>query len=132
MRASLTKMFGTKGLRAARSSLVTRAMLAALCVALCRPVPALAFSTSVTIDASKVENRISPLLYGQFMEFMFEGVKGGVHAELLRDRSFEEAPNVAGLPREWERYPDDRGDDYGLAFAWDERVAYPPARALKV
>ncbi|MFL6285195.1 MAG: hypothetical protein ACJ74Q_18810 [Pyrinomonadaceae bacterium] len=93
--------------RAARSSLITRSLLAALCVALCQPVSAFAFSSSVTVDASKVENRISPLLYGQFMEFMFEGVKGGVHAELLRDRSFEEAPNAVGLPRDWERYPDD-------------------------
>lgn len=125
-------MRGTGVKRAARSSLITRSLLAALCVALCQPVSAFAFSSSVTVDASKVENRISPLLYGQFMEFMFEGVKGGVHAEILRDRSFEEAPNAVGLPRDWERYPDDRGDDYGLAFAWDERVAYPPARALKI
>src|SRR5437868_4170309 len=51
-------------------------------------------SASIEIDARKVENRISPLLYGQFIEHMFEGVKFGLHAELLRDRSFEEAPNV--------------------------------------
>ena len=119
------------GRRAARTSLASRALLAALCVALCRPA-AIALSASVTIDASRVENRISPLLYGQFMEFMFEGVKGGVHAELLRDRSFEEQPNAIGLPRYWERYPDDRDDDYGLAFAWDDKASYPPARALKV
>jgi alpha-N-arabinofuranosidase len=118
--------------RATRALLMMRALLAALCVALCRPVSVFAFSASVTVDASKVENRISPMLYGQFMEFMFEGVKGGVHAELLRDRSFEEAPNAIGLPRDWERYPDDRGDDYGLAFAWDEKISYPPARSLKV
>jgi len=56
---------------------------------------------SITIDARKVENRISPLLYGQFMEFMFEGIKRGLHAELILDRSFEDAPNVIGLPRNW-------------------------------
>ncbi|HWF90270.1 MAG TPA: hypothetical protein VN659_15605, partial [Pyrinomonadaceae bacterium] len=38
-------------------------------------------TASITIDANKVENRISPLLYGQFLEFMFEGIKGGLHAE---------------------------------------------------
>ena len=32
-----------------------------------------------------VEGRISPLLYGQFLEFMFEGIKGGLHAELMRE-----------------------------------------------
>ena len=67
---------------------------------------------SITIDSRKVENQISPLLYGQFIEHMFEGVKYGLHAELLRDRSFEESPNAIGLPRYWERYPDDRADDY--------------------
>ena len=34
-------------------------------------------TASITIDARKVENRISPLLYGQFMEFMFEGIRVG-------------------------------------------------------
>ncbi|HUE83744.1 MAG TPA: alpha-L-arabinofuranosidase C-terminal domain-containing protein [Pyrinomonadaceae bacterium] len=87
---------------------------------------------SIVVDARKVENRISPLLYGQFLEFMYEGIKGGVHAELLRDRSFGEQPNVIGLPRNWERYPDERNDDYALNFAHDERLSYPPEREFKV
>jgi alpha-N-arabinofuranosidase len=85
-------------------------------------------TASITVDARKVENRISPLLYGQFLEFMFEGIKGGLHAELLRNRSFEEAANVIGLSRNWERYPDDRNDDYALSFAWDDESAYPSHR----
>src|SRR6266542_1409289 len=89
-------------------------------------------TATITIDARRVENRISPLLYGQFLEFMFEGMKGGLHAELIRDRSFEEAPNVIGLSRNWDRYPDDRNDDYALAFLWDADAAYPPQRKLKV
>lgn len=84
------------------------------------PLPA-----SVTIDAGAVEASIDPLLYGQFLEFMFEGLKGGVAAELIRDRGFEDPPNAIGLPRYWERYPDDRNDDYGLAFHRDDSVAYP-------
>ena len=83
---------------------------------------------SITIDARKIENRISPLLYGQFLEFMYEGIKGGLHAELIRNRSFEEPPNVIGLSRNWERYPDDRNDDYALAFQWDDQFAYPQPR----
>ncbi|MGQ0562125.1 MAG: alpha-L-arabinofuranosidase C-terminal domain-containing protein, partial [Gemmatimonadota bacterium] len=79
----------------------------------------------VVIDAGRVTGEIDPLLYGQFAEFMFEGVKGGLHAELLKDRGFEEAHNAIGLPRDWNRYPDDRNDDYGLAFRWDDSVAYP-------
>jgi alpha-L-arabinofuranosidase len=112
--------------------------LVALCVSLCA-APALqveaqtaAREASISIDARKAENRISPLLYGQFLEFMYEGMKYGLHAELLRDRGFEEAPDALGLPREWERYPDDRNDDYGLSFKWDDSAHYPPRRNLKV
>jgi alpha-N-arabinofuranosidase len=89
-------------------------------------------TATITIDARKVENHISPLLYGQFLEFMYEGMKGGLHAELIRNRSFEETPNVIGLSRYWERYPDDRNDDYALSFLWDDAVAYPAQRKLKV
>ena len=86
-------------------------------------------TASITVDASKVENRISPLLYGQFLEFMFEGIKGGLYAELIRNRSFEEAPNVIGLSRNWDRYPDDRNDDYALSFAWDDQFSYPQRKS---
>jgi alpha-N-arabinofuranosidase len=82
---------------------------------------------TVAIDASRVENRISPRLYGQFAEFMFENIKFGLHAELLRNRGFEEAANAIGLPRYWERDPDDRNDD-AIRFRWDDSVAYPPSR----
>jgi len=89
-------------------------------------------TATITIDARKVENGISPLLYGQFLEFMYEGIKGGLHAELIRNRSFEEPPNVIGLSRDWERYPDDRNDDYALAFLWDGENAYPRQRKPNV
>jgi alpha-N-arabinofuranosidase len=79
----------------------------------------------ILIDAAKVEGKIDTRLYGQFIEYMYEGIKGGMSAELLRNRGFEEAPNAIGLSRDWERYPDDRNDDYGLSFRWDETVAYP-------
>ena len=89
-------------------------------------------TASIAIDARKIENRISPLLYGQFLEFMYEGIKGGLHAELIRNRSFEEPANVIGLSRNWERYPDDRNDDYALAFHWDDQFAYPQQRKIKI
>ncbi len=87
--------------------------------------PAPSEEARIVIDAARVEGRIDPRLYGQFVEFMFEGVKGGLSAELVRNRGFEEAPNAIGLSRHWERYPDDRNDDYGLIFHWDDTVAYP-------
>src|SRR5689334_13818416 len=58
----------------------------------------------IEVDAGRAAGRLSPLLYGQFIEFMFEGIKRGLHAELIRDRSFEEEPNAIGLSRYWERY----------------------------
>jgi hypothetical protein len=85
-------------------------------------------AASIAIDAANVENRISPRLYGQFAEFMFENIKFGMHAELLRNRGFEETANAIGLPRHWERHPDDRNDD-AIRFAWDDAVAYPSSSA---
>jgi len=83
---------------------------------------------SLAINAGKVENTISPILYGQFAEFMFEDIKGGLYAELIRDRGFNEAPNALGLSRYWERDPDDRDDDDALHFTWDDSV-YTPVRS---
>lgn len=82
-------------------------------------------AATLTIDASRVENEISPTLYGQFAEFMFQDIKGGLHAELIRDRGFDEPTNALGLPRYWERDPDDRDDDGALHFAWDPEVFLP-------
>ncbi len=84
-----------------------------------------AATAGIEIDADRVEGRISPLLYGQFIEFMFEGIKRGLHAELIRNRSFEEEPGANGISRYWERYPDDRNDDYAISFSRDAGTAYP-------
>ena len=93
-----------------------------------RPVMNQPLNATVSVDVAAPEGRISPLLYGQFIEFMFEGIKGGLHAELIRNRGFEDAPDNLGLSRYWERYPDDRNDDYGIHFHWDADDAYPAER----
>ncbi len=82
-------------------------------------------TATLTIDATKTENAVNPTLYGQFAEFMFEDIKGGLSAELVRDRGFDEQPNALGLPRYWERDPDDRNDDGAMHFAWDADVYLP-------
>ena len=56
---------------------------------------------------------------------MFEDIKGGLSAELIRDRGFDEQPNAMGLPRYWERDPDDRNDDGAMHFTWDHDVYLP-------
>lgn len=116
------------------SKITARNLVVVFCllVAVLAQPPLLAAQTnqraSISIDARKVENGISPLLYGQFLEFMFGGIKGGLHAELIRNRSFEDPPNAIGLSRDWERYPDDRNDDYALTFHWDTQFHYPQQR----
>ena len=104
---------------------ILSALVAASAIAAAPGSPLQPQTASIEIDAGKQEGRISPLLYGQFAEFMFEGIKGGLHAELIRNRSFEEPPNAIGISRYWERYPDDRNDDYAISFHWDQEAAYP-------
>ena len=87
--------------------------------------PASSQTATLKIDANKVENVISPLLYGQFAEFMYQDIKGGLYAELIRDRGFDEQPNALELPRYWERDPDDRNDDAAMHFGWDGDIYLP-------
>ena len=127
MRPPLQRRRSTFRLAAGAAGLASAVIGAAGCGSVEAQAPTRA---SVTIDATRVEASVSPLLHGHFLEFMFEGIKGGLAAELIRDRGFEAAPNVIGLPRDWNRYPDDRNDDYGLAFHWDPEGAYPVATDL--
>ena len=85
---------------------------------------------SIDIDAGTVVNAISPGFYGQFVEVMFGGVDGPLWAEMVRNRGFEQPPNEIGLPRFWEREPDDRNHDPSLHLAWDESIWYPEDRSF--
>lgn len=87
---------------------------------------ALAQKATVTIDASHVENHISPRMYAAFVEMMGEDVKWGMTAEMLHDRSFEEAPDHLGLPAAWHLEPDERNDNVGaIRFAQTTEDAHP-------
>jgi alpha-N-arabinofuranosidase len=74
----------------------------------------------IRVDASKRLNPISPMLYGQFAEFMFENIKGGLWAELLQNRGFEREAPLPSACHYWERYPDNRNHDPGLYFDGEE------------
>src|SRR5437763_16555314 len=69
-----------------------------------------ATTATLTIDTDTVENDISPSLYGQFAEFMFQDIKGGLGEEVVRDSGFDEQSNALGLPRSWDRDQDERKD----------------------
>jgi len=47
---------------------------------------------------------------------MFEDIKSGLWAELLRNRAFEDRAPRPSVAHYWERYPDNRNDDYSLIF----------------
>ena len=86
---------------------------------------------TIQVDASERLNAISPLLYGHFAEFMFEDIKGGLWAELLQNRGFEMAAPPPSAAQWWDRYPDNRNDDYVFFIGGGElgltEVGYPPA-----
>ena len=56
----------------------------------------------VVIDATAVGARISPLIYGQFIEHLGRCVQGGLWAEMLEDRKFFYP--VTGEAPAWEMY----------------------------
>ncbi len=81
---------------------------------------------SIHIDASRVENHISPRMYAAFVEMMAEDVKRGLTAEMLLDRSFEAATGYLGLPAHWQLEPDERNDNVGaIKFEQTTAEAYP-------
>jgi hypothetical protein len=68
---------------------------------------------TITVDTTRVENHISPRMYAAFVEIMAEDVNRGLTAEMLHDRSFEEASDYLGLPAGWRLEPDTRNDNVG-------------------
>ena len=109
----------------------TAAILAFLFLAAGAATAADSPRATIRVDASQRLNPISPLLYGQFAEFMFEDIKGGLWAELLRNRGFEMEAPPPSAAQWWDRYPDNRNDDY-VFFAGGEdlglsEAGYPPA-----
>jgi len=54
-------------------------------------IPLLAASGTITIDASKPGHKVSPSLYGIFLEEINNAVEGGLYAELIQNRGFEDS-----------------------------------------
>jgi hypothetical protein len=81
---------------------------------------------TITVNTTHVENHISPRMYAAFVEIMAEDVNRGLTAEMIRHRSFEEAPDYLGLPADWRLEPDIRNDNVGaIALAPVTSEAYP-------
>src|SRR5262245_704886 len=69
----------------------------------------------IQIDAAKGGAAISPRLYGIFLEEINHGVDGGLYAELIRNRAFEDARPPEGYSFRSNRWRDARGADAGFA-----------------
>jgi len=75
----------------------------------------LAESVVITIDATKPGPAINPHLYGIFLEEINHGVDGGLYAELIRNRAFEDARPPEGYQFRNGRWRDERGFDSGFS-----------------
>ncbi len=83
-------------------------------------------TATVQVDSARVVNGISPRMYAAFTEMMAEDIKRGLTAEMLLDRSFEQAPDTYGLPAQWKLEPDERNDNVGaIKFLPTASEAYP-------
>src|SRR6516225_1275094 len=51
----------------------------------------------VTIEAAKPGPKLNPRMYGIFLEEINHGVDGGLYAELIRNRGFEDAKPPEGF-----------------------------------
>ncbi len=91
----------------------------------CRALVALTFllpggplgagTATITINASKPGPKINPHMYGIFLEEINHGVDGGLYAELIRNRGFEDSRAPEGFTLRNGRWLDARGYDAGFA-----------------
>lgn len=91
-----------------------RALSLALLPILC---PALLFASAATIaiDLSRPGPAINPQMYGIFLEEINHGVDGGLYAELIRNRAFEDSRPPEGYSFRNGRWRDEKGFDSGFA-----------------
>jgi len=72
-------------------------------------------TATITIDAGKPGPRINPRMYGVFLEEINHGVDGGLYAELIRNRGFEDSRAPEGFTLRNGRWLDEKGYDAGFA-----------------
>jgi len=68
-------------------------------------------TAKITINASKPGPRLNPRMYGIFLEEINFGVDGGLYAELIRNRGFEDAKPPEGFTFRDGRWLDVKGYD---------------------
>lgn len=86
--------------------------------------PAQSTQASIYVDAAKVENQISPYLYGACIEDVNHEIYGGLYAQKIFGESFEEPNNLQGLSR-FSKYE-------GVWFVQDNIVSISASRGGKI
>lgn len=92
------------------STAIRFAALAVTCLA----TTAVAQHATITIDASATGPRVNPRMYGVFLEEINHGVDGGLYAELIRNRAFEDGRAPEGYELRNGRWIDANGFPAGI------------------
>lgn len=82
----------------------------------------------IRVDASKSPVNISPMLYGIFYEDINHAADGGIYAELIRNRSFEDSEKT---PEAWEPYLSVNGN-VSMSLVRDDLLNKAQGQALHV
>lgn len=93
---------------------MTRRQLACVPLTLLLAASLRASTATITIDASRKGPAINPRMYGIFLEEINHGVDGGLYAELIRNRGFEDSRPPEGFTMRNGRWLDTKGYDAGF------------------
>ncbi len=97
------------------------AVSAALCAAaLTCGVPPMAQTASIRVEGAAPGIKLNPRMYGIFAEEINHGVDGGLYAEMVANRAFEESRPPEGFTLRDGRWKDAGGHDAGYGFAEGE------------
>jgi alpha-L-arabinofuranosidase len=81
-------------------------------------------TATINIDATKPGPEINPRMYGIFLEEINTGVDGGLYAELIRNRGFEDAKPPEGFSFINGRWDNGRGYVIPYHFEVDKSLPY--------
>ena len=71
-------------------------------------------TATINIDTTKPGPKLNPSMYGIFLEEINHGVDGGLYAELIANRAFEDSRPPEGFTLQDGRYKDEKGYDSGF------------------
>jgi len=82
---------------------VLKTVFAIAVLGFCAPARLFSQNTTIKINADKIENKISPLIYGSNIEDVNHEIYGGFYDQRIFGESFEE-PNTAVNFNQWRKY----------------------------